>query len=166
MASQTEGVAGASTTGPSQATAGGAVAAENLARNGEAAGGAASPNSASDWARLVHRALRGRYRFTVLLVLLAAGIGTAIAWQLAGPLFRSEGMVRIASALPAVIKETDQNRPIPMFDSFIQAQQEMVTSRAVLEAAVQDEAWRTVPMTEKKPSVEDLAMRLKAEVKG
>src|SRR3954451_16057344 len=102
MGSQTEAVAGGSTTGPSGGAVGSAVATDNQAA------GAAAPNSAADWARMVHRALRGRYRLTVFLILLTGSMGAGIAWQLAGPLFRSEGMVRIASATPAVIKESDQ----------------------------------------------------------
>src|SRR4051812_41398436 len=126
---------------------------------------AAPANGAADWARMAHRALRGRYRLTVSAMLMASTAGVIGAWKLAGPSYRSDGMVRIASALPAVIKETDQNKPIPMFDSFIQAQQEMVTSRAVLDDAMQDPIWRNVPMQEKRPSIEEMAIRLKVEVK-
>src|ERR1700683_95739 len=93
--------------------------------------------NSSDVARLILRALRGRYRLTLMLALLAGTIGAAIGWFWAGPLYRSEGMVRIASALPAVIQQTDQNQPIPMFESFMQAQQELVTSRNVLDKVAQ-----------------------------
>jgi protein-tyrosine kinase len=121
--------------------------------------------SSFDWARTVHRALRGRYRLTVFLALLGGTVGGALGWRWAGPLFRSEGMVRIASALPAVIQPTDQNQPIPMFESFIQAQQGLVTSRAVMEAAMRDPLWNTPLVRSDRPSAAQLATGIKVDVR-
>src|SRR5689334_3452452 len=112
MSMQTEGGAAGSTSGPQRAS-------------GDATGAEKQPNTAADWGRLIHRSLRGRYRLTVLLILLGGGIGASAAWQLAGPTFRSEGMVRIPQAAPGVIKDNDPSKNIAMFDSFMQAQQEM-----------------------------------------
>ena len=102
-------------------------------KEASAGGTSQQPTNAFYWARIVHRALRGRYRTTAVIALAAASIGALGGWRWMGSYYRSEGMVRIASSLPPVIQETDQTRTIPMFDSFMQAQQEMVTSRTVLE---------------------------------
>jgi Mrp family chromosome partitioning ATPase/glycosyltransferase involved in cell wall biosynthesis len=120
---------------------------------------------ASDISRLIWRALRGRYQLTILLALVAAGAGAAAGWVWAGPLYLSDGMVRIASALPAVIQQTDQNQPIPMFESFMQAQQELVTSRFVLDKVVQDPAWESGGLRNHRPTIEALAGGLKVEVR-
>jgi len=55
-------------------------------------GGPGAPTSADgswDVVRMLSRTLRGRYRLTLVLALLAAGIGAAAGWSWAGPLYRS-----------------------------------------------------------------------------
>lgn len=124
-----------------------------------------SPAGFDAW-RSVHRALRGRYRLTIAIASLMTVIGFSVGWEWVGLLYRSDGMVRIASALPPVVKQTDQNQPIPMFDSFIQAQQELITSRSVLEDAMRDEIWNTPSVAGGRLSVSELAAGLKVEVRG
>ncbi|HEY1922506.1 MAG TPA: division plane positioning ATPase MipZ, partial [Tepidisphaeraceae bacterium] len=82
-----------------------------------------------------------------------------------GPLYHSEGMVRIAWVLPTVLEQTDQNQPIPMFDSFMQAQQELLTSRAMLEAALRDPMWVARGIGNRRPKVPAMAVNLKVDVK-
>jgi Mrp family chromosome partitioning ATPase len=123
-------------------------------------------NAGFDWTRQVHRALRGRYRFTFIIASLIAVIGFSIGWEWTGLQYRSEGMVRIASVLPPVLKATDQNQAIPMFDSFIQAQQELVTSRTVLEAAAKDPSWTTPSLAPYRLTVDELASGLKVDVRA
>jgi Mrp family chromosome partitioning ATPase/capsular polysaccharide biosynthesis protein len=124
-----------------------------------------SAGGSSDFVRVIRRALRGRYLLALGLALLAGGVGMGVGWFLAGPLYRSDGMVRIASALPVVIQQTDQNQPIPMFDSFMQAQQELVTSRFVLEKVVADPIWNTKAVGGRRPTISALAADLKVEVR-
>jgi Mrp family chromosome partitioning ATPase len=134
-----------------------------------AASGASAPTSVDgswDVVRILSRTLRGRYRLTLILFLLATGIGAAAGWSWAGPLYRSDGMVRITSALPAVLQQTDQNQPIPMFESFMEAQQGLVTSRSLLEKATQDPIWNAKGMGNNRPSVSELAANLKVEVRS
>ncbi len=119
-----------------------------------------------DWTRQIHRALRGRYRITFVVTLLLSVVGFSLGWEWSGLLYRSEGMIRIASALPPVLKQTDQNQPIPMFDSFIQAQQELMTSRAVLEAATLDPLWSAKRLGGQKLAVEELAAGLKVDARN
>ncbi len=133
------------------------------------ASGAGAPTRGDgswDIVRIVTRTLRGRYRLTLVLFVLASGMGAAAGWSWAGPLYRSDGMVRITSALPAVLQQTDQNQPIPMFDSFMEAQQGLVTSRSLLEKAMQDPIWEAKGIGNNRPSVSDLAANLKVEVRA
>jgi Mrp family chromosome partitioning ATPase len=141
----------------------------------DAGSGAPGPNAVApaggigvtslDWARVLHRGLRGRYRLAIGLALVFAVVGATVGWRWAGPLYRSEGMVRIASAMPAVLQPTDQNQPIPMFESFIQAQQGVVTSRPVLEGALNDPIWNASGVAGRRPSIEEMSEKLKVEIR-
>ncbi len=94
-----------------------------------------------DFWQAAHRALRGR---GVLALLIAGGGAIAGAWagsMLGQRLYSSTGLVRIASVLPQVMRETDQNRPMANFDGFIEAQRELMTSREMIHAAMQDDTW-------------------------
>src|ERR1700728_31881 len=125
----------------------------------------AGDDGSTDLLRMLGRTLRGRYWLTFALSLLIGGIGAGVGWFWAGPLYHSEGMVRIASALPAVLEPTDQNQPIPMFESFMQAQQELLTSRSLLEAALRDPMWDAKGIGNRRPTVPAMAVILKVEVR-
>lgn len=115
--------------------------------------------------RLAHRALRGRYRLALVLaamgMLTGAGIGAAMGKRL----YRATGLVRIASARPAIMKETDQNQMMPMFDGYIQAQQEVMTSRQTVQAAIRNEHWGAVRLGGRSVSEEQFAASLKVETR-
>jgi len=118
-----------------------------------------------DFWRMSHRALRGRYRMAVLLAAVGAVAGMSVGSQLGQRLYTSVGLVRIASVLPQVMGETDQNRPMAMFDGFIQAQREIITSRDMIQAAVDEETWKRVKDTGHAPSDEQFASKLKVETR-
>jgi len=99
---------------------------------------------------------------------MAAGgvvLGTAIGLQFGQRVYSSIGLVRIASVLPQVMHETDQNRPIAMFDGFIQAQRDVMLSRDVIQEAMQEETWRRVERTGRAPSETQFAANLKVETR-
>ena len=130
--------------------------------------GAGAPTSADeswDIIRLLSRTLRGRYRLTFVLSVLAAGIGAAAGWSSAGPLYRSDGMVRITTTTPAAIQQNDQAQPIPVSDSFMEAQQGLVTSRSLLEKAAADPIWDAKGLGNNRPSVSAMAANLKVDVR-
>ena len=58
------------------------------------------------------------------------------------PTYHSEALLRIAYTLPAVMQETDQNRPMAMFDTFMLSQRLLITSRSVIDQAIQDPIWK------------------------
>lgn len=93
-------------------------------------------------AHFVHRALRGRYPLAVVLGVVVAAIAAFAGHRLGKPVYHSEGLVRIAYTLPEVSQQTDQNRPLPVFDTFMQSQKLLITSQRVVDQAIQDPIWK------------------------
>src|SRR5919112_1983929 len=92
--------------------------------------------------RLAHRALRGRYRLALALAAVGMVAGSQAGMRIGQRLYRATGLVRIAAVRPQVMKETDQNRAMPMFDGIIQAQQDVMASRETVRAATRDPNWQ------------------------
>src|SRR5438552_5829291 len=88
------------------------------------------------------RVLRGRYPLAIFLGLLGAALGAAAGYVFKPPLYRSDSLLRIAYTLPPVMKETDQNRPIAMFEGYVKSQIEVMKSQRVLSAALRQPLWR------------------------
>jgi uncharacterized protein involved in exopolysaccharide biosynthesis len=138
---------------------------------GHAYGGLTRPMPAGasggdDWLgpyRSVHRALRGRYIVVILLALLGAGLGGFAGWKSQKPLYRSEGVIRIAYVTRPAMKETDVNGPVAMFEAFMQSQRLLLTSRRLLDLALQQPAWKATGLEASGALVEDFASNLKAE---
>jgi Mrp family chromosome partitioning ATPase/uncharacterized protein involved in exopolysaccharide biosynthesis len=112
---------------------------------------------------LIHRALRGRYVIIAALSLMLGGLCGYAGWRVGHPSYRSEGLIRIASSLKAVITETDQNQPMAMFDTFMQSQTLLISSRRVIDTALQDPIWRAGHTTP--PDPEYIAERLTINIK-
>lgn len=116
--------------------------------------------------RLAHRALRGRYQLAIALAIGGAIAGAGLGAAFGRRLYRATGIVRIAFAREAVMKETDQNRSLPMFDGYIQAQGELMTGRENVQAAMRDENWAKVTkQLHRRVSDEQFATSLKAETR-
>lgn len=84
---------------------------------------------------LIRRYLRGRY-------FIAAGLGLVLSVPcgLAGyfaipPVYKSTGIIRVAPTMPAILYKTEENSPMPMFDSFVSAQGTLIESLRVLQLA-------------------------------
>src|SRR5215207_10362487 len=113
-------------------------------------GPVAKATSQSDVVRALgfaHRALRGRYAAAAILTL-AVGAGGAVAgWVIGQPTYRSEGLLRIAYALPEVMQETDQNKPMAQYDAFMLSQRMLITSQRVIDVAASDPIWKSMGLT-------------------
>jgi succinoglycan biosynthesis transport protein ExoP len=116
---------------------------------GEDLGGLPKQASSDHIGKTLHRALRGRYPLAITLGLVTGLLAAAVVWRLYRPMYRSEGLVQIAYSLPEVFSETDQTKPVPMFDTYMQSQRLLMTSRRVIDMAIQDQVWsathRAVP---------------------
>ena len=135
------------------------------ALTGAVAGYQPARNEKFDFWRTAHRALRGRYRLALLLAVCGAVAGACGGALTGRRLYSATGLVRIASVLPQVMRETDQNRPMAMFDGLIQAQRDVMTSREMIQAAMSDPSWQGIANTGKIPSDEQFAASLKVETR-
>jgi Mrp family chromosome partitioning ATPase len=118
---------------------------------------------AFDFWKTAHRALRGRYPLALALM---AGFAVAGAWAgfgLGKRTYAATGLVRIAAAVPAVMRDTDQNRPIANFDGFIQAQRDVMMSRETIEAAMNAEPWLQITASGRVLTPSQFAQGLKVE---
>jgi uncharacterized protein involved in exopolysaccharide biosynthesis len=144
-------------------------------RNDQAQASNASPSAVAsqsgiaaggpDFWMMLHRALRGRYG---VVLTLSAGFAVAGAWAgftLGQRVYSATGLVRIASSLPAVMRETDQNRTIPNFDGYLQAQRDTIMSREMIEAAMASEAWQQFVASGDGMSEQQFAKALKVDVR-
>ena len=71
-------------------------------------GGASAevPQTPDPW-RAVRRSLTGRWRLAIVLGLWCALIGAPLGWYSTAPVYRSEGLVRIASVLNGALMRLD-----------------------------------------------------------
>lgn len=107
--------------------------------------------STFDVKRWILESLRGRYLIAVGLGVVCGGLLAGVAWKFVKPVYHSEGLVRIAYTMPEVMTQTDQNAAMPQFDTFMLSQRLLITSRRVIDMAIQDPIWkatgRLVPAT-------------------
>ncbi len=126
---------------------------------------ARSTEARFDLWRTVHRSLRGRYRITFLLATAGAVMGAWLGGMFGQRLYSATGLVRIASVLPAVMRETDQNRPIAMFEGYIQAQRDLIGSQENIQAALETAVWQRPSLARRAPTPEEFARGLKVETR-
>ncbi len=98
-----------------------------------------------DFWRTAYVAVRGRHRWVIAVTLVGAVVGAGAGVLSGQRLYMATGLVRLASTLPAVLRETDQNRPMANFDGFIQAQAQVMAGREVIDAAMKESTWQQLP---------------------
>lgn len=89
---------------------------------------------------LVHRALRGRYLWAVLL-----GAALAVPMGIVGyiaipPEYTSRAVLEAKMILPKVMYEMDLNESMPAFEAFVSQQASKLSGQRVLDIAVEDPA--------------------------
>lgn len=99
---------------------------------------------AADPYAMIRQALRGRYFLFVVLVLLGAGLGVFGAWKMGRPVYQSTAQVRVAYAIAPVAVETDQNKWLGPYDTIMRSQEQVITSRPIVEKALSDEQWQAL----------------------
>jgi Mrp family chromosome partitioning ATPase len=109
--------------------------------------------------RVAHRALRGRYPLLILLGLAGAMCGALGAFNHFKPVYRSDGLVRIAFQRAALSDEAEKLRQLAAFEEFLQEQVHFMASRPVVERAFQD--WgRRDPQQSTKQQINNFARKL------
>lgn len=87
--------------------------------------------------RLAHRALRGRYRYALILAGVFAAVCSLAGYNAVPPKYTSTGLVHIEAALPTILYETEESQVPPMFDAYVAGQTAFLRSGQILAAAIE-----------------------------
>ena len=110
---------------------------------GLVARGRSEDAGAGDRARLLMAAVLRHPKLTLIFAVAGLLIGALGGYVLAPPAeYRSAGQIRIKPYLPRILYQGDQNSVMPMFDSFADSQVDLITSRQVLDTAMQSATWK------------------------
>lgn len=92
--------------------------------------------------RKLHRMLKGRYPLAIGCTLAGMVLLGALGWVSAKRDYASTGIVQIRAYVPKILYQTEQAGVLPMFDSYLGAQEALIASRRVIDMAMGSEAWR------------------------
>jgi len=92
------------------------------------------------------QALRGRYRLTCCMALLAAFVGSIVGWVREEPAYQSNGMIRITPLMQRILytSQTEKNAPPPapgIFEAFVQSQVSIIRSQQLIDRVMQRDEW-------------------------
>ncbi len=109
------------------------------------------------------RPLIGRGRVTGVLAIGGGIMVGATLFMTASPVYESQGSMRILPSKPTILYDDPESNPATLFGAFVESQGEVITSRPVLERAVElakagEEACRFDGLTAR-----DLAERIEVE---
>src|SRR5439155_7130306 len=89
----------------------------------------------------LHRLLRGRYVWALLLCPVFAGVGFALGWKSQVPLYVSNGLIEVKPILPGT---GVMGTAMPYFDKFLKTQSMTILSSRVINAALASKEWTSV----------------------
>ncbi|CAA9430044.1 MAG: hypothetical protein AVDCRST_MAG64-3417, partial [uncultured Phycisphaerae bacterium] len=102
--------------------------------------GPAAPATDENPLRKLHKLLRGRYLLAFVLGLLGAAGGAAAGYLSQKPVLKAEGMIEIRP----VIINTNDDKVMVMFSSYIQSQIGKLMSDTLVKQAMRDPRWQKV----------------------
>ncbi|MDB5358205.1 MAG: hypothetical protein JWN24_4658 [Phycisphaerales bacterium] len=149
--------------------------AHNLAAHGHENGGLQSAPSgtgisagqrqaAPTFAGTIRACLAGRWPTAIGLGLLTAALAAGIGWMAGKPVYSSEGLIRIAYQLPSVFHGQDQDAtPVEIYEALLQAQEATMSSRPLIESAMQQAEWSATGRGNSRQQVDWFANTLKVE---
>lgn len=91
---------------------------------------------------MVHRALRGRYLWAVLLGAVLAVPGAVVGYIALPPEYTSRAVLEASPTLPALLYENELNESMPAFEAFVGSQATALQSERVLSNALNNSALR------------------------
>ncbi|MEI8195143.1 MAG: hypothetical protein WCI73_04470, partial [Phycisphaerae bacterium] len=114
----------------------------------------------------VHLLLRGRYRYAIPLALVLAAGGAYFGYGSKVPEYRSLGQIYISYSGKPVLSETDLTAPMPMFNSFIDTQMQLLLNRRTTDMAMQNADWQALGRGNSDPAINDFINKLSAVPSG
>ena len=101
----------------------------------------AAPDEDSALAQ-VARLFRGREWLAGLLAAALAGLCGWAGYEMGGGVYTSYAQLHIRPYVPKVLHATEQNGLLPMYDSFVDSQVQLLRNSRTVSLALEDEAWR------------------------
>jgi Mrp family chromosome partitioning ATPase/uncharacterized protein involved in exopolysaccharide biosynthesis len=92
----------------------------------------------------IHRLLRGRYLWAILLAMILGPAGAYTGFCLGTRSYRSSGVIRIMPVVPKVMYAVDEKGSLPMYETFVDAQIALLRSQRVTEQAMDEAPWRKI----------------------
>ncbi len=130
-------------------------------------GVSAPPPPARSPMKKIHRLLRGRYPLAITLAAICGLGGAAVGFLAVPPKFESTGLVNIN---PTIVGAGLTDALIPMVNMYIQGQIGLITSPAVADLAMKDQAfvdaWRAAYGSQPLPAVPDFVNAIDIEHKA
>jgi Mrp family chromosome partitioning ATPase/uncharacterized protein involved in exopolysaccharide biosynthesis len=98
--------------------------------------------------RVIHGLLRGRYHWVIILGVVFGTVLAYLGYKHGSPIYTSSGSIRVNYVVPTLLYDNAETGMLPGFDAYVEAQAAAMTSRPVIEAAVNQPQWlkiRSVP---------------------
>ena len=118
-----------------------------------ASGSPAQPNPLL----ILHRGLRGRYPYAIVLGLILGVIFSALGYLLVKPIYQSVALVRVAPTQAKILFQTEDNTQMADWDSFVSAQASFIESRRVVRLALGNQRLANVDWDRGRNGESDLA---------
>lgn len=111
---------------------------------------------------LVH-ALGRHWKTVLVLWLLLAPVGAAAVWMRVKPTYTATALVEVAPIVPAILYEQEE-RPMPLFETYLNTQTQTIASQQVLTAALADPTLQGLLLLKGTDPVAELRNRLAIKV--
>ncbi len=116
----------------------------------------------------LHSALGGRWKWVITSGLVLGLCGAFVGWRNGKPQYKSEGMIRLSYASPALLPQGNdgQNTSMDAFAAFIQSQQQILASRRLLDMALKTTDWKVTGRGAGADVIRDFSEQMKIEGKA
>lgn len=112
---------------------------------GVGVGGGTAPQHHVGILKLLHRQLRGRYLIAAILAILGGGGGGIAGYLSQTPKYKCDGLVRIRAVMPTANPTgTDYTQTMPMLNSYVNTQANLLQHPRVIAKAMGSDDWRSL----------------------
>ncbi len=105
----------------------------------------AEPEAQQSLWNMVDGRLRGRWKWMVIAGVVLAVVFAGMGYTSTGPTYMSQGAIRVAPRLPQILDSIPETQQMPFYQPFVATQVQYISSRRVLENAIEDEKLKALP---------------------